>query len=136
MRINSSIELTAGVIIVAFVLMFGGVWIYRYNHSVSWTTAQTVVQNYGIEHRLFKLPILNMSSQVHHRWNGVWLENYYFFETSDTTANAEHPSKDFTNGKLPPILEVTVSGETGKVVAEDISQYLKVSYPIHGFKNH
>lgn len=130
------VKLIAGVLIAAFILVFGGFWTYRYDHSVSWETAQTIVQNYGVTHRLFNYPLLNFSSQAHYRWNGVWLENYYFFETSDTIQNAVHPPKDLTDGKLPPILELTVSGESGKVVAEDVSQYLKASYPIHGFSNH
>lgn len=136
MRITDLVKLVSGVLAVVFILIFGGVWIYRYNHSISWTTAQEIVQNYGIQHRLFKLPLHSMSAQSHHRWNGPWLENYYFFETSDTTQNAEYPPKDLTNGILLPILEVTVSGESGKVVAQDVSQYLKASYPIHGFNNH
>lgn len=121
MRIRNPFNLIAWILAIAVVLVFGSIWTYRYNHSVSWTTAQKVFQNYGVGHRLFELPIRGISSQVHHRWNGVWLENYYFFETSDTVQNAKSSSKGFTNGKLPPILELTVSGETGKVVAGDVT---------------
>ena len=119
------------VFVLAVLVVFGSVWTYRYYHSTSWGSAQRVALRYGAEHRLLELPIQSLSTQAHHRWHGVWLEPYFFFET---------PGSLFLyrslHGQPPPFLEITVSGETGTVVATDVSTRLKASYPIQGFHNH
>lgn len=119
------------VFVLAVLAVFGSVWTYRYYHSTSWGTAQRVALRYGVEHRLLKLPIQSLSTQARHRWHGVWLEPYFFFETPGSQVLHRSP-----HGQLPPFLEITVSGETGTVVATDVSPRLKASYPIQGFDNH
>ncbi|NMP24802.1 hypothetical protein [Sulfobacillus harzensis] len=118
-------------LVLAALLVFGSIWTYRYYHSTSWGIAQRVALRYGIEHRLLKRPIQSLSTQAHHRWHGVWLEPYFFFETSGSQFLYKS-----SNGQIPPVLEITVSGETGTVVATDVSPRLKASYPIQGFDNH
>jgi hypothetical protein len=136
LRKMRKVKLIASAIGIAGLVIFSGIWIYRYNHSASWMTAQKVGLTYGKNHLLFTIPPTSISSQNHYRWNGIWLENYYFFETTDTSANLKKPPTDLSQGRMLPILELTVSGETGKVVAEDVSQRLKASYPIYGFHHH
>lgn len=125
------LQRTAGLVGLAAILLFSGVWIDRYNSPVSWTRAQNVAIKYGVSRGLFTLPLRNISSQEHHRWRGVWLEPYYFFETGDTGL-----SQSSSSGVPPSFVELTVSGRTGTVVAQDVSPRLKPVYPIQGFNNH
>ena len=119
------------ILVLAVLMVYGSVWTNRYYHSISWGTAEKVALRYGMKQRWLNLPIQSLSTQAHHRWHGVWLEPYFFFET---------PRNQFlhtpSHGQFPPLLEITVSGETGTVVATDISPRLKARYPIQGFDNH
>ena len=130
LRINH-VQWGARILVLAALVVFGSLWTYRYYHSTAWGVAEKVAIRYGVSSRLVKLPMQSVSMQAHHRWHGVWLEPYFFFETSD------HQSiQRSSHGQAPPYLEITVSGETGRVVATDVSPVLKASYPIQGFHNH
>lgn len=125
------VQWSTRIFLLAAFVVFGSIWTYRYYHSTSWGVAEKAAIRYGVAYRLVKLPLRSFSMQAHHRWNGVWLEPYFFFETP------EYPSVPRSSqGQLPPYLEITVSGETGRVVATDVSPVLKASYPIRGFDNH
>ncbi len=124
-------NLTARILLLALLVPFGSVWLYHYYRSTSWGIAEKAAFRYATEHGLARRPILDFSTQAHHRWNGVWLEPYFFFETP-----ASGLVKPSSRGQVPPFLEVTVSGATGTVVATDISPRLKASYPIRGYRNH
>ena len=119
------------ILVLVALVVFGSVWTYRYYHSTSWGAAEKAAIRYGVSYRLVKLPLQTVSMQSHHRWHGVWLEPYFFIETP------EHQSVGSpSDGHIPPFLEITVSGETGAVVATDVSPRLQGSYPIQGFDNH
>ncbi len=126
---TNSVRWIGRILVLVALVVFGSLWTYRYDHSTSWGAAEKVAIRYGVSYRLVKLPMQSVSMQAHHRWHGVWLEPYFFFETPQLV----HGSSPV---QVPPYLEITVSGETGKVVATDVSPSLKASYPIHGFDNH
>lgn len=126
---TNSVRWSARILVLVALVVFGSLWTYRYDHSTSWEVAEKAAIRYGVSYRLVKLPMQSVSMQKHHRWHGVWLEPYFFLETpEDASVTSE--------GQIPPYLEITVSGETGKVVATDVSPSLKARYSIHGFDNH
>ena len=118
------------IVLTAFVV-FGSGWTYRYYHSTSWGAAEKIAIRYGMKHRLVKSPIQSFSMQSHHRWHGIWLERYYFFETPE-----KDPGSGFSMAQIPPFVEITVSGDAAKVVATDVSPRLKADYPVQGFGHH
>lgn len=118
-------------LVLAALVVFTSIWTYRYDHSTSWGNAEHAAIRYGVDDRLVKWPLQSFSMQAHHRWHGVWLEPYFFFETPDYQSG-----QGSSQGQLPAYLEITVSGDTGTVVATDVSPSLKASYPIQGFGNH
>lgn len=125
------VQWIARILVMATLVVFGSVWTYRYYHSTSWGAAEKAAIWYGVAFRLLKLPMQSFSMQKHHRWHGVWLEPYFFVETLEY-----HSVKKPSYGRPTPYLEITVSGETGAVVATDVSPRLKARYPIQGFDNH
>lgn len=131
MRTKPWRELTERFIVPAVIVACGGLWMYHYYHAVSWSAAQQVAVRYAVEHRLTSRQTQGFSAQEHRRWNGVWLEPYFFFETR-ATGSSEHSSP----GQVPPFLEVTVRGATGTVVATDVSPNLEARYPTRGFDHH
>lgn len=128
---TNSVRWSARILVIVALVVFGSLWTYRYYHSTSWGAAEKAAIRYGVSYRLVKLPLQSFSMQKHYGWHGVWLEPYFFFETPEDTSVQRS-----SEGQVPPYLEITVSGETGKVVATDISPSLQASYPVHGFDNH
>ena len=80
----------ARMLVLAALVVFTSIWTYRYDHSTSWGNAEHAAIRYGVDDRLVKWPLQSFSMQAHHRWHGVWLEPYFFFETPDYQAKDLH----------------------------------------------
>lgn len=119
-RIRNIIALLIALIIVGVCLTW---WKLSRSATVGWNNADQIARAYAIEHHLVHVPIRNTSTQFHVRRSGLVWRPYYFVEFQATY------------GQSPLILEITVDGRNGEVVATDLSQRLKSRYPITGFNN-
>jgi hypothetical protein len=116
-----------GALVIALAIVV--VWSWRLSPapSISWAQAQSHAIAYGTRHHLFQEPLRGFSMQARTLWTGFRRRRYFFFETT---------SKVKSPGGTPELIELTVDGVTGRVVAGSIAPRLLTVYPTHGFPRH